>query len=213
MIEAITNVVLEGIVLCLTVLAGKSIFNIWKSNKNRINAMMALYILFLAIGSITRIQEFMGLSIDFTIGAGFQIYHIFGLLVIGFQFALIFYVKEWKRFYYFPLVASIFVATGLIQYDFEYFFVAFALLSTFIPSALLSYIGKKNRNGIVFMLGVFILVNGIALNIRGLVGIIIRLVAMVILFAGTSGFVDKHLLIDKTEKLRLQNVWISKIVD
>lgn len=64
----------------------------------------------------------------------------------------------------------------------------------------------------MFMLGVFILVNGIALNIRGLVGIIIRLVAMVILFAGTSGFVDKYLLIDKKEKIRLQNVWISKIV-
>ena len=81
-----------------------------------------------------------------------------------------------------------------------------------IYSALLAYIGKKNRNGIVFMLGVFILVNGLALNIRGFVGIIIRLVAMVMLFAGTSGFVDKHLLIDKVEKVRLQNVWISKIV-
>ena len=65
----------------------------------------------------------------------------------------------------------------------------------------------------MFMLAVFILVNGIALNVRGLAGIIIRLVAMVMLFAGTSGFVDKYLLIDKVEKLRLQNVWISKIVD
>ena len=213
MIEVITNVVLEGIVVFLTILAGKGIFNLWKSSKNRINAMMAIYILFLAIGSITRIQEFMELSIDFTIGAGFQIYHIFGLLVIGFQFAFVFYIKEWKRFYYFPLVASIFVAIGLIQYNFEYFFIAFALLSTFIPAALLTYIGVKNRNGVVFMLAVFILVNGIALNVRGLAGIIIRLVAMVMLFAGTSGFVDKYLLIDKVEKLRLQNVWISKIVD
>jgi len=212
MIEVITNVVLEGIVIFLTILAGKAMLNLWKSNKNRVNAMIAIYILFLAIGSITRIQEFMGLSIDFTIGAGFQIYHIFGLLVIGFQFAFTFYIKEWKRFYYFPLVASIFVATGLIQYDLQFFFVAFALLSTFIPVVLLSYIGIKNRNGIVFILGVFILVNGIALNIRGLTGIIIRLVAMVLLYTGTSGFVDKNFLVDKKEKLRLQNVWISKIV-
>ena len=212
MIEMISSVVLEGIVIFLTILAGKKIHNIWKSNKNKLNAMMGLYILFLGIGSITRILEFVNLSINFTIGAGFQIYHIFGLLVIGFQFAFVFYVKEWKRFYYFPVVASIFVATGLIQYDFQYFFVGFALIATFIPSALLAYIGNKNRNGIVFMLGVFILVNGIALNIRGFVGIIIRLVAMVMLFAGTSGFVDKYLLIDKKEKLRLQNVWISKIV-
>ncbi|TES96100.1 MAG: hypothetical protein E3J90_08615 [Promethearchaeota archaeon] len=212
MIDVITNVVLEGIVIFLTILTGKAIFKVWKSNKNRVNAMMIIYILFLAIGSITRIQEFMGLSIDFTIGAGFQIYHIFGILIIGFQFAFTFYIKEWKRFYYFPLVMSIFVATGLIQYDFQYFFIAFALLSTFIPFALLLYIGIKNRNGVVFMLAVFILVNGIALNIRGLVGIIIRIVAMVILFAGTSGFVDKYLLIDKKEKLRLQNVWISKIM-
>ena len=212
MIELITNVVLEGIVIFLTILAGKAILKTWKSNRNRVNAMLALYIIFLTIGSISRIQEFVGLSIDLTIGAGFQIYHIYGLLIIGFQFAFAFYIKEWKRFYYFPLIASIFVATGLIQYNFEYFFVAFALLSTFIPCALLSYIGVKNRNGVVFTLAVFILVNGIALNVRGLVGIMIRIVAMIMLYAGTSGFVDKHLLIDKKEKLRLQNVWISKIV-
>ena len=212
MIDVITNVVLEGIVIFLTILAGWAILKIWKSNKNKVNAMLTLYILFLTIGSISRIQEFMGLSFDLTIGAGFQIYHIYGLLVIGFQFAFTFYIKEWKRFYYFPLIASIFVATGLIQYNFEYFFVAFALLSTFIPCALLSYIGVKNRNGVVFTLAVFILVNGIALNVRGLVGIMIRIVAMIMLYAGTSGFVDKYLLIDKKEKLRLQNVWISKIV-
>lgn len=212
MIELITNVVLEGIVIFLTILAGKAILKTWKSNRNRVNAMLALYIIFLTIGSISRIQEFVGLSIDLTIGAGFQIYHIYGLLIIGFQFAFAFYIKEWKRFYYFPLILSIFVAIGLIQYNFEYLFVAFALLSTFIPCALLSYIGVKNRNGVVFTLAVFILVNGIALNVRGLVGIIIRIIAMVMLFAGTSGFVDKYLLIDKKEKLRLQNVWISKIV-
>lgn len=212
MIELITNVVLEGIVIFLTILAGKAILKTWKSNRNRVNAMLALYIIFLTIGSISRIQEFVGLSIDLTIGAGFQIYHIYGLLIIGFQFAFAFYIKEWKRFYYFPLILSIFVAIGLIQYNFEYLFVAFALLSTFIPCALLSYIGVKNRNGVVFTLAVFILVNGIALNVRGLVGIIIRIIAMVILFAGTSGFIDKYLLIDKKEKLRLQNVWISKIV-
>ncbi len=212
MIEALTYVALEGIVIFLTILAGKAIIDLWRRNRNKINAMMALYLIFLVIGSITRIQEFMNVAFNFTIGAGFQIYHIFGLLVIGFQLVFTLYVKEWKRFYYFPLVASVFVATGLIQYDFEYFFVGFALLSTFIPSILLSHIGIKNRNGTVFMLGVFIMVNGIALNVRGLIGIIIRLVAMVLLFAGNSGFVDKYLLVDKTEKVRLQNVWISKLV-
>ena len=128
MIEVITNVVLEGIVISLTILTGKTIHKLWKSNKNKVNAMLALYILFLTIGSVARIQEFVGLSIDLTIGAGFQIYHIYGLLVIGFQFAFVFYIKEWKRFYYFPLIASVFVATGLIQYNFENFFVGFALL-------------------------------------------------------------------------------------
>jgi len=62
------------------------------------------------------------------------------------------------------------------------------------------------------MLGMTLVINGLFARKGGILAAIMSLVSLILWYAGSSGFIDKYLLIDKTEKLKLQNVWISKVI-
>lgn len=213
MINLIINLILEFTILFITTIVLNLILKKWKESKNRLNAILIGFIIFLCFYSIFKILGTLDITLYFKVGKGFQLYHFFTIAIAAFQLIYVFYLREWKRFYYLPIIISNFIIIGLIQFEFEMHFIIFLIISALFSSSLLVIMGLKNKNGIILMLGLFILISGLVnmLNFQ-IIGNIIRLIAITFLYLGVSDFIDKYFLIDKKEKLRLQSIWISKVL-
>ncbi|MFX1322672.1 MAG: hypothetical protein ACFFAQ_13630 [Promethearchaeota archaeon] len=213
MINLIISLILEFILLFITIINLNLILNKWKESKNRLNAMLVGFIIFLCCYSIFKILGALDITIYFTVGEGFNLYHFFTIVISAFQLVYVFYLREWKRFYYLPVIISSYTIIGLIQFEFEMYFIIYTMISALFSSSLLVIMGLKNKNGIILMLGLFIFSFSLGnmLNLQ-LVGNIIRLIPIILLYLGLSDIIDKYFLIDKKEKLRLKSIWISKVL-
>jgi hypothetical protein len=168
--------------------------------------------------SITGIAQEIDMTIDFTIGALFNLNNIVLLLYVCLQIEFLLYLKDLKKLYTLPIVASFYIGSGLVLYETDLPLIIFALTSGIITFAVLAKEGAKNRNGLALGIAVFIIINGtikvveVLLFNLDIAGPILRLVAISVMLLGTSGFIDKYILIDLEQEEKITNIWISKVV-
>ena len=211
MTEIIGIFSLEIISLIVMILIILSIIKSANKSNNRVDYAILVLAFSLLISIITRVLDIIQIHINFTIGKGLTFEHIVGIIAITFPIEFIFYLRQYKKVYLLPVCISIYIIVGIYLYCATIAFIVYAFTSI-IFSLYLIYLGKKNRNGVVFMLGIALVINGLFARKGDIFTTIMSLVSLILWYSGSSGFIDKYLLIDKTEKLKLQNVWISKVI-
>ncbi|MFX1242205.1 MAG: hypothetical protein ACFFA7_13230 [Promethearchaeota archaeon] len=190
----------------------------YRERKNKIDIVIFLFISAIISQSIIRLALMINLPLFFTIGALFNITNIGMLVYVCIELEFLLYLKNAKKFYSLPLVISFYIASGLILYNNGIALYFFALFSGILTFYLLAREGAKNQNGIALSIAIFIIINGSIQTIDififnfSIIGPILRIISITIMLLGASGFIDKHILIDKEKEQNITNIWISKIV-
>ncbi len=205
-------IAIQIISIFLLILIERSVLKKWKKNRNNLEIFVFFFTIVILMGTIIRLFNLIGLSIDFTIGGGLTLYFILVLITITFPLDFILYLKQLKRFYLLPMISSLYIGLAIYLYNLISIFILYAIICVIINLDL-AYKGWKNRNGMVFMISIYVIINGLFPNKGSLFVSIITFFSIILLYCGsTSGFIDKYFFVDKEEKQRLQNIWISKIL-
>jgi len=180
--------------------------------KNKVDMILIVVLLGHFTLILLRLFRYSDVSVDFTAGA-LDIFAIVGLAVISSQVIFLLYLKEIRKFYTFPAIVSFYIGFGLVLNGNVVGFLIYELSASAVILYVLVKTGLKNRNGILLCLGIFVAINAVANSIFIIVvQSILRIIALSILLLGTSGFVDKFLLYDKSEAEKVRNIWISHMV-
>ncbi len=181
--------------------------------RNKIDIVLITVLLGYFTLTFLRLFNILGILVDFSLGGMLDFYTVLCLIVICLQVEFFFYLKDIKKFYTLPVIVSFYVGFGLTLNSSIVGFLIYELITSVVVLLALVKEGLKNRNGILFCLGIFVAINAIADSLLiYTVQSILRLIALSVLLLGTSGFIDKFLLYDKAEAEKVRNIWISHMV-
>ena len=91
-------IAIQIISIFLLILIERSVLKKWKKNRNNLEIFVFFFTIVILMGTIIRLFNLIGLSIDFTIGGGLTLYFILVLITITFPLDFILYLKQLKRF-------------------------------------------------------------------------------------------------------------------
>ena len=230
--EVAQNIVAQQAIMnaLFWILSIASLFPVFKGlskTKNRYNKAFATIIVTFTIGIDLLFMAgtfYILTGAFFLIGKYPVILLVMNLLTMSFFFFMC-NLYDWKKYY------IIFLAIGLLQIqlgvigteDGQWETSVFGLL--LISSMLLLVVfdsiflirGIKNKDGLIFTFGLFILIS--SFNLFVVLGEdtfqifqIITIVSLAVLLLGTTGWVDKHIFYDREKLEKIQNNWASKMV-
>ncbi|TFF89245.1 MAG: hypothetical protein EU549_01300 [Promethearchaeota archaeon] len=186
--------------------------NEWKRNRNRINLILVTIFLILQISTILTILSLMGVGSDLIFGKGLSLILIFSIIIISIEFNFILYLKRKSKLYSLPAISGFFIGAGLVIFNALMAFIIFGAIVSVFTLVILTIEAKKNENSFLLGLGIFFLIYGLSQMAHFLILIgIFHLISVIILIFGSSGFFNRNILVNKEEKEKIRNVWISKI--
>ena len=213
MIELNISVFLEISFIFLSILAEIPLIKSWLKRRNRIDVAILILLGSLQLSSIFRIIFAIDLYPNLLFGELLSVLYILSLIVLTIEVDFLFYLKDWKRFYSFPVVISFYTGLGLFLVDFIYVYILYTIVVALSSFILFLKEGKKNKNGLALSLGLFIMVYGIAIIFMDpFISSLLHLISMILLFLGTSGTFDKVFPVDEEEEQKIKNVWVSSMV-
>jgi hypothetical protein len=154
------------------------------------------------------------LTLDLTFGARLSFSNIFALMIFNIQSTFILYLKNLKKLYTLPYIASFYIGFGLIVSNTLIALIFYAtLIGLVIPLVLLRE-GSKSRNGLAFGLGLFFLIYGVSKMIQiEIISDILRIIGGIVTTLATIGFFEKFIFLDKEQEEKMKGAWISKLVE
>ena len=194
-----------------------SIFQVtkkWREDKNRMYLVIILYIMTLVFVSLIYIMSvFTEFNTSIVIGGNLT----FGLALAFFtnviQVEFLLYIRKYNKLYTLPLIATLYIAFGLLLNSSTIFFVLYSIVVGFGLSSVLIRDGKKQRNGLAMGMGIFFLIYGIGAMLRNdMLLDIFRVAGIVVLFVSSTGFFEKYVFVNEEAEKRIMGTWISKLV-
>ena len=194
-----------------------SIFQVtkkWREDKNKMYLVIILYIITLILVSLLYIMAiFTEFNTSIVIGGNLTV----GLALAFFsnvvQVEFVLYLRKYNKLYTLPLIATFYIAFGLLLNSSTIFFVLYAMVVGFGFSSVLIRDGKKQRNGLAMGMGIFFLIYGIGSIFRNDMFLdIFRVVGVVVFFISSTGFFEKYVFVNQEAEKRIMGTWISKLV-
>jgi len=194
-----------------------SIFQVtkkWREDKNKIYLVIILYIMTLVFVSLIYIMAvFTEFNVSIVIGGNLT----FGLALAFFtnaiQVEFLLYLRKYNKLYTLPLIATLYMAFGLLLNSSTIFFVLYSVVVGFGLSSVLIRDGKKQRNGLAMGMGIFFLIYGIGAMLRiDMLLDIFRVAGVIVLFVSSTGFFEKYVFVNEEAENRIMGTWISKFV-
>jgi len=194
-----------------------SIFQVtkkWREDKNKMYLVIILYIMTLVFVSLIYIMAvFTEFNTSIVIGGNLT----FGLALAFFtnviQVEFLLYIRKYNKLYTLPLIATLYIAFGLLLNSSTIFFVLYSIVVGFGLSSVLIRDGKKQRNGLAMGMGIFFLIYGIGAMLRNdMLLDIFRVAGIVVLFVSSTGFFEKYVFVNEEAEKRIMGTWISKLV-
>ena len=205
----------EFIVLAFIIASIYPMIYRWKQTKNRVFIAISVYMsavaTYAAIMILSYILEF-DMNIDL-IGY-LPIGHILGYMMFTIQAVFLLYVIGWKKLYTFPFVFSFYLLSYSIMVNTSMHFIIYAVIISWIPAIFFMQQGRKNRNGIAFGMGLFLLIWGLGQSIPiPIVFQFFKIGALVLFYLGVKGFYEKYIFVDQKEEQKIKATWITKFVE
>jgi len=213
-VESVVFIVLEVISLILFAITEVLIIRNYRESKNKIYYVLIVYFAALLFISIFRLTNLFNLTLDLTFGARLSFSNIFALMIFNIQSTFILYLKNLKKLYTLPYIASFYIGFGLIVSNTLIALIFYAtLIGLVIPLVLLRE-GSKSRNGLAFGLGLFFLIYGVSKMIQiEIISDILRIIGGIVTTLATIGFFKKFIFVDKDQEEKMKGAWISKLVE
>jgi hypothetical protein len=186
----------------------------YKESKNKIHFVLIIYFAALLFISLFRVTNLFNLTLDLTYGIRLSFSNIFALIIFNIQSIFILYLKNYKKLYSLPFIASFFIGFGLAVNDSLIALIIYATLIGIVIPFMLLRNGWKNRNGLALGLGIFFLIYGISKMIQlELLSDIIRIFGGIVITFSAAGFFEKYIFIDREQEERMKSTWISKLME
>ena len=213
-VESVVFIVLEVISLIFFAITEVLIIRNYRESKNKIYYVLIVYFAALLFISIFRLTNLFNLTLDLTFGARLSFSNIFALMIFNIQSTFILYLKNLKKLYTLPYIASFYIGFGLIVSNTLIALIFYAtLIGLVIPLVLLRE-GSKSRNGLAFGLGLFFLIYGVSKMIQiEIISDILRIIGGIVTTLATIGFFEKFVFVDKEQEEKMKGAWISKLVE
>lgn len=226
------NIVTQQAILNLIfwILSIASLYPVFKglrNTKNRYNNAFATIITIFIIGIDLL---FMSGTISILSGRFYLIGHypaillIINILTISFFFFMC-HLYDWKKYYLIFLVFGLLqIQLGIIGTEdgaWESSLFGILLLLSIVVFVIFTSIffikGYKNKDGLIFSFGLFILVTSFNLWVvldddTYPIFQICTIVSLLVLLAGTTGWIDKRFFYDREKLEKIRNNWASKMV-
>ncbi len=208
MLDVIVLTILEIVVITLAALSEVPLVKKLKETRNKLFLGVILILITIQIASIFQILLYF--QITLTIGKALILSELLWLILLTIISLFLLYLKNLKKFYTLPIVVSFFIGFGLVLFDDFTAYIIYTGISGVLGSILLLLDGKKNNNGLVFSMGIALLINVLGAIIVFLfyleiVGSIIGIVGMVVLVLGSYEIIDKYFLVDKEEEKKIKS--------
>lgn len=211
MLEFVIYLGLEAVFIIFSISIQRYFLRDWKVTRNKIP--YALFFFMMAYIASAIFSVLSGILPPITIGARLNLIYINALVIFAIVLNLIFYFLRLKKLYSLPVLISFYVGFGLVLVDSNTAFIIMASSISFLGSIVFIIEGKRNRNGLALTLGIFITIYGFSeISSSLIITGILRLIAVIILSAGASGFIDRYFLVDEQEENKIKNVWIARMV-
>ncbi len=194
-----------------------SIFQVtkkWREDKNKMYLIIILYIVTLVFVSLMYIMAiFTEFNTSIVIGGNLTIGLALAFFTNVVQVEFVLYLRKYNKFYTLPLIATLYIAFGLLLNGSTIFFVIYAMVVGFGFSSVLIRDGKKQRNGLAMGMGIFFLIYGIGSMFRNEMLLdVFRVAGVVIFYVSSTGFFEKYVFVNEEVEKRIMGTWISKLV-
>lgn len=194
-----------------------SIFQVtkkWREDKNKMYLVIILYIVTLVLVSFIYIMAvFTEFNTSIVIGGKLTVGLALAFLTNVIQIEFVLYLRKYNKLYTLPLIATLYIAFGLLLNSSTIIFVLYSIFVGFGLSSVLIRDGKKQRNGLAMGMGIFFLIYGIGSMLRNdMLLDIFRVVGVVVFFVASTGFFEKYVFVNEEAEKRIMGTWISKLV-
>ena len=194
-----------------------SIFQVtkkWREDKNKMYLVIILYVLTLVFVSLIYI---MAVFTEFNTSIVISGNLTFGLALAFFtnviQVEFVLYLRKYNKLYTLPVIATLYIAFGLLLNGSTIIFVLYSMVVGFGLSSVLIRDGKKQRNGLAMGMGIFFLIYGIGAMLRSdMLLDIFRVAGVLVFFVSSTGFFEKYVFVNEDVEKRIMGTWISKLV-
>lgn len=205
------NLILNLAFLGLSTIPQWQIYKKYKESLNKLNIIIWVFILLFQISYIVDIMA--GFQSPLLLGARLTRNNLFLIFIAAFELEFLVYLLNAKKFYTLPIVAGFYVFMALFLVNSVLPMLLFTLISGVSSSIFLIIQGKRNNNGYIFSLGLFILVLGMGFQfLNSFIEAIFQIISLFVLMLGTGGYLDKYVLVSEEEDQKVKGAWISKMV-
>ena len=186
----------------------------WREDKNKMYLVIILYVVTLVLVSLMYIMAiFTEFNTSIVIGGNLTVGLALAFFTNVVQVEFVLYLRKYNKIYTLPLIATFYIAFGLLLNSSTIFFVIYAMVIGFGFSSVLIRDGKKQRNGLAMGMGIFFLIYGIGSMFRSdMLLDIFRVVGVVIFYVSSTGFFEKYVFVNEEAEKRIIETWISKLV-
>nr|MDO8114308.1 hypothetical protein [Candidatus Sigynarchaeota archaeon] len=205
-----------------------------KQGVQSFNKSVILWLLFSLFMTIDRFVEYIlimnfGLEQGSTkIGANLSTWYFVPFVSVMAEFLFILYILRKYKFYSIPFILIFFISLSLYQYADITAFAIIITISELVPVILYLWKGWKNKDGLIYSLGIFTAFDFFvpyAIHYSmifggNLAGTIIyyplffsALFAVAYLNLGTWGWLDRHVFYDKEREKQIKNAWIGRLIE
>jgi hypothetical protein len=188
--------------------------SIEKWNKSKIN--LNLFLIFLlgivVFSSVRQLVFLSGIVEDITFGENLTILTVVTIILEIIPMQFLFYLKNWRKFYTFPVIFGFYISTAFFLSENELFYLLILIIVGVFLFIILFIEGIRAKNGISISISLIFLY-GLAYfpGIFFLLSGIMRLMALVGITMGVFEFYEKYILIDKEVEKKVKNTWIAKM--
>ena len=186
----------------------------WREDKNKMYLIIILYIVLLVLVSLIYIMAiFTEFNTSIVIGGNLTVGLVLAFFTNVIQVEFVLYLRKYNKFYTLPLIATFYIAFGLMLNSSTIFFVLYSVIIGFGFSSVLIRDGKKQRNGLAMGMGIFFLIYGIGAMLGNAMLLdIFRVAGVVVFFVSSTGFFEKYVFVNEEIEERIMKTWISKLV-
>jgi len=186
----------------------------WREDKNKMYLIIILYIVLLVLVSLIYIMAiFTEFNTSIVIGGNLTVGLALAFFTNAIQVEFVLYLRKYNKFYTLPLIATLYIAFGLLLNSSTIIFVLYSMVVGFGFSSVLIRDGKKQRNGLAMGMGIFFLIYGIGAMLQNYMLLdIFRVAGVVVFFVSSTGFFEKYVFVNEEIEERIMKTWISKLV-
>lgn len=211
--------IIDALILILLFLSEIPVVKRLKKTTNPLYVALIIYLLSNQFYFIYNIIDtlhvgFFGFNLNVIVGQGLTINNIIFLIILTLQGFFMVFLLGKERLFSFPFIASFYVGLFLILVDLRIVLRIYGGIIGLTSGAYLILNGKKNRNGLILSLGLYLIINEVGFQfVHDLRQVIIMLISSVVLLLGMRGYIDKYFLIDEKEEKKIKGTWIARRVE